>query len=73
MSFEELDDCFLWRCDERGCDREVIFPPHDFFDVWRSYAQGAGPSISSKRLVGKIGGALGTTIACAVETNIAQT
>jgi hypothetical protein len=32
MSFEEYDDCFIWRCDERGCGREVIFPPKDFWD-----------------------------------------
>jgi hypothetical protein len=29
MSFEEYDECFLWRCDE--CGHEVAFKPHDFF------------------------------------------
>jgi hypothetical protein len=31
MSFEEYNDCFIWACDEKGCDRLVAFKPHDFF------------------------------------------
>jgi hypothetical protein len=30
MSFEEHDDCFLWRCDK--CGHEALFPPKDFWD-----------------------------------------
>lgn len=31
MSFEDREDCFLWRCDGKGCDRFVAFKPHDFY------------------------------------------
>jgi hypothetical protein len=31
MSFEEFDCCFVWRCDEQGCDRFAAFKPHSFF------------------------------------------
>jgi len=30
MSFEEHDDCFLWRSDK--CGHEAVFPPKDFWD-----------------------------------------
>jgi hypothetical protein len=30
MSFEEHSDCFLWRCDGKDCEKEVLFKPHDF-------------------------------------------
>jgi hypothetical protein len=33
MSFEEFDDCFVWRCDR--CKREAIFPPDDFWGAVR--------------------------------------
>jgi hypothetical protein len=29
MSFEEFDDCFIWRCD--GCGLHADFPPRSFF------------------------------------------
>jgi hypothetical protein len=32
MSFEERDDCFVWRCDEGHCDHFAAFKPHDFMD-----------------------------------------
>jgi hypothetical protein len=31
MSFEEHPDCFIWRCNGKGCGKEVIFPPTDFW------------------------------------------
>jgi hypothetical protein len=31
MSFEEYNDCFIWSCDEKGCDRLVAFKPNNFF------------------------------------------
>ena len=30
MSFEDYDDCFLWRCDD--CGKQTAFKPHDFYD-----------------------------------------
>ena len=30
MSFEEYEDCFVWKCNT--CHKEVLFPPNDFFD-----------------------------------------
>jgi hypothetical protein len=31
MSFEEHDDCFIWRCNGKDCQKEVIFAPTDFW------------------------------------------
>ena len=31
MSFTELDDCFIWRCNGKDCEKEVMFAPNDFF------------------------------------------
>jgi hypothetical protein len=31
MSFEEHNDCFIWRCNGKDCRNEVIFPPTDFW------------------------------------------
>jgi hypothetical protein len=31
MSFEEHSDSFIWRCNGKGREKEVIFKPHDFF------------------------------------------
>ncbi len=30
MSFEDHEDCFLWRCDQ--CGKLAVFKPHDFHD-----------------------------------------
>ena len=30
MSFEEHNDCLIWRCNGKDCRKEVIFKPHDF-------------------------------------------
>jgi hypothetical protein len=31
MSFEEYEDCFVWRCNGKDCGKEVVFPPTDFY------------------------------------------
>jgi len=30
MSFIELEDAFVWRCNGDDCEKEVMFKPHDF-------------------------------------------
>ena len=29
MSFDEYDDCFVWRCDR--CSQKAVFPPGNFW------------------------------------------
>jgi hypothetical protein len=34
VSFEEFEDCFVWRCDR--CRQEAVFPPGNF---WTALAE----------------------------------
>jgi hypothetical protein len=31
MSFIELETAFVWQCNGKDCQKEVMFKPHDFF------------------------------------------
>ena len=50
MSFEDWEDCFIWRCDGKDCRKEVIFAPTDFWGCvaemksggWRFYRHDDG-------------------------------
>jgi hypothetical protein len=33
MSFDEFEDCFVWRCDR--CGKSTQFPPDDFWGALR--------------------------------------
>jgi hypothetical protein len=30
MSFDEYEDCLVWRCDR--CNQKAVFPPNSFWD-----------------------------------------